>query len=97
MQTFHGTRDETVDYVNLGEQVQEWTAVLGLGQSPVVTTLNTPLSGWTKTTYGPNGWFEAYSGLGVSHNIQVQESTVVVFFELDCTSGCFSWGKGRPV
>ncbi|KAK3317222.1 Alpha/Beta hydrolase protein [Cercophora scortea] len=96
MQTFHGTSDETVNYVNFGEQVKEWTAVLGLSQTPVSTTLNTPLSGWTKTSYGPNGWFEAYSAAGVTHNIQVQADTVVAFFQLSCSTGCFSWGQGSP-
>ncbi|KAK3312844.1 Alpha/Beta hydrolase protein [Apodospora peruviana] len=70
MQTFHGTKDETLNYVNFGEQVKEWTAVLGLNSTPTKTELNTPVSGWIKTTYGGNGWFEAYSAAGVTHNIQ---------------------------
>ncbi|KAM7199119.1 Alpha/Beta hydrolase fold [Rhypophila sp. PSN 637] len=96
-QTFHGTKDEVLDYVNFGEQIKEWTAVLGLSETPTATTENTPLSGWTKTTYGPNGWFEAYSVAGVTHDIRVQADTVVKFFQLDCTSECFSWGQGSPV
>ncbi|KAK0630388.1 Alpha/Beta hydrolase protein [Bombardia bombarda] len=97
MQTFHGTSDETLDYKNFGEQIKEWTGVLGLSSTPVSTVANTPLSGWTKTSYGPNGWFEAYSAQGVTHNIQVQADTVVSFFGLDCKgSGCFGWGQGGP-
>jgi acetylxylan esterase len=97
MQTFHGTSDETLNYTNFGEQVKEWTAVLGLSQTPSSTTLDTPVKGWTKYTYGPNAWFEGYSAAGVTHNIQVQESTVLDFFQLNCTHNCFSWGQGGPL
>ncbi|KAK3376450.1 Alpha/Beta hydrolase protein, partial [Lasiosphaeria ovina] len=94
LQVFHGTRDEVLDYANFGEAVKEWTAVLGLAATPAATALNTPVAGWTKTVYGPNDWFEAYSAAGVPHNIQVQEDTVMAFFQLNCTSACFSWGQG---
>lgn len=96
MQVYHGTADQTLNYVNFGEEVKMWTGVLGLSSSPTSTTANTPVSGWTKTVYGSNGWFEAYSAAGVSHNIQNQEANVMAFFQLSCTSGCFSWGKGSP-
>ncbi|KAH8903556.1 hypothetical protein BR93DRAFT_870005, partial [Coniochaeta sp. PMI_546] len=96
MQVFHGTADETLNYVNFGEEVKEWTGVLGLSATPTSTTANTPLTGWTKTVYGNNGWFEAYSAAGVSHNIPVQEANVVAFFQLNCTADCFSWGQGGP-
>ncbi|KAL2174103.1 uncharacterized protein P884DRAFT_316650, partial [Thermothelomyces heterothallicus CBS 202.75] len=51
---------------------------------------HTPLPGWTKSVYGPTGWFEAYSAAGVSHNISVQENTALAFFRLNCTVDCFS-------
>ncbi|KAK3388708.1 Alpha/Beta hydrolase protein [Sordaria brevicollis] len=93
-QTFHGTVDETVDYVNFGEQVKQWTSILGLSETPTRATANTPVSGWTKYEYGTEGRFEAFSAAGVSHGIQNQESTVMSFFQLNCTTGCFSWGQG---
>jgi acetylxylan esterase len=96
MQVFHGTADETLNYVNFGEEIKEWTGVFGLSSTPTSTTANSPLSGWTKTVYGTNGWFEAYSAAGVSHNIPVQEGNVMAFFQLNCTTGCFSWGQGGP-
>ncbi|OIW24590.1 alpha/beta-hydrolase [Coniochaeta ligniaria NRRL 30616] len=96
MQVFHGTADETLNYVNFGEEIKMWTGVFGLSSAPSGTTSNTPVSGWTKTVYGSNGWFEAYSAAGVSHNIQVQEANVVAFFQLNCTANCFSWGQGGP-
>ena len=95
MQVFHGTADEVLNYVNFGEEVKQWTAVLGLNQAPVVTTQDSPVTGWTEYNYDNSSWFEAYSAAGVSHNIQVQENTVMNFFDLTCVSGpCFHWGQG---
>ncbi|KAH6623085.1 Alpha/Beta hydrolase protein [Chaetomium tenue] len=97
VQIFHGTKDEVVSYVNHGEGVKLWTNVLGLSDTPVSVVPDTPLAGWTKSVYGENGWFEAYSADGVPHDIKVQENTVMAFFELNCTTGCFSWGQeGAP-
>ncbi|KAK3346895.1 Alpha/Beta hydrolase protein [Lasiosphaeria hispida] len=96
LQLFHGTKDEVLDFANHGEAVKEWTSVLGLSQTPVTTTPNTPVAGWTKYTYGPNSWLEAYSASGVPHDIRVQENTVLEFFKLNYTSDYFSWGQGSP-
>ena len=93
MQIFHGTIDETLNYTNFLEEVKEWNAVFGYSQTPTNTTLNTPISNWTKYTYGENDWFEAYSAGGVTHNIQNQEAVVMSWFDLTCITGnCFSWG-----
>ncbi|KAK4155977.1 putative cellulose binding protein [Chaetomidium leptoderma] len=96
LQLFHGTVDEIVSYVNHGEAVKLWTDVSGLSETPVEVVQNTPLTGWTKSVYGPSGWLEAYSAAGVPHDIKVQENTVMAFFDLNCTSNCFSWGQGGP-
>ncbi|KAK4237009.1 Alpha/Beta hydrolase protein [Achaetomium macrosporum] len=82
--------------VNFGEAVKQWTEVMGVSEAPASVVPNTPLAGWTKRVYGPSGWLEAYSAERVSHDIKVQEDTVMAFFRLNCTSGCFSWGKGSP-
>lgn len=98
-QTFHGTKDEVLDYVNFEEQIKQWTAVLGLSDIPTGTEQDVPLAGWTKRSYGPpplgsgGGWFEAYSVKDVTHDIRIQAETVINFFQLNCTSGCFSWGQ----
>lgn len=94
VQLFHGTKDEVLDFVNHGEAVKEWAAVLGVGQTPVTTIANTPVAGWTKYTYGPNAWLEAFTAAGVPHDIRVQENTVLEFFKLNYTTGYFSWGQG---
>lgn len=93
MQVFHGDADEVLYPQNLQEEIKQWAAVFGLPSTPVQTVLNTPVSGWTKQVYGSK--FEAYSAAGVSHNIQNQESTVMVWFDLTCTgSNCFSRPTG---
>jgi acetylxylan esterase len=96
VQIFHGTEDEVVSYVNHEEAVKLWTEVLGLGSKPVRVVKDSPLRGWTKSVYGKSGWLEAYSAEGVTHDIKVQEDTVMQFFQLNCTRDCFSWGQGGP-
>ncbi|KAK1760213.1 Alpha/Beta hydrolase protein, partial [Echria macrotheca] len=96
LQLFHGTADEVLDYKNHEEAIKEWTAVLGVGMTPVTTTANTPVAGWTKTTYGTSGWLEAFSAAGVPHDIRVQENTVLEFFQLNHTTDYFVWGRGGP-
>lgn len=96
MQVFHGTADETLNYTNLGEEIKEWTGVLGLSLEPTATVLNTPLANWTKWVYGDDDWFEAYSAWNVTHNIPVQEDVVMAFFDLACEGeGCYRWGAER--
>lgn len=97
MQVFHGTADETLNYTNLGEEIKEWTGVLGLSEAPTSTLLDSPLANWTRWAYGDDGWFEAYSAWNVTHNIPVQEEVVMAFFDLACTGeNCYRWGKGGP-
>lgn len=95
MQVFHGTADETLNYANLGEEIKQWTGVLGLSAEPTSTFLDSPLANWTKWVYGEHDWVEAYSAWNVTHNIPVQEDVVVAFFDLACTGqDCYRWGKG---
>jgi acetylxylan esterase len=97
MQVFHGSADTTLYPQNLQEEIKEWTAVLGLPSSPVSTSQNTPLSGWTKSVYGPS--FEAYEAKGVTHDIQTQADLVLSWFDLKCAgTGCFgrTGGTGGP-
>ncbi|KFZ23449.1 hypothetical protein V502_02084 [Pseudogymnoascus sp. VKM F-4520 (FW-2644)] len=96
MQVFHGTADEVLYPQNLQEEIKEWTAVLGLPSSPIETVLDTPVSGWTKSVYGPT--FESYSAEGVPHNIANQEPTVMAWFDLTCIgTDCFSRPGGSTI
>lgn len=70
MQVWHGTEDDTLRYPNFGEEIKQWTNVLGVSQTPVAT--DTPVSGWTRTRYGAAGDrapVEAISLQGVGHNL----------------------------
>ncbi|KAK0611957.1 Alpha/Beta hydrolase protein [Immersiella caudata] len=96
VQLFHGTKDEILDFVNHGEAVKGWAAVLGVEGGPVKETRDTPLKGWTRFVYGEAGWLEAFTAEGVPHDIRVQENTVLEFFRLNYTEGYFSWGEGGP-
>lgn len=98
VQLFHGTEDEVLNYTNHREAVKQWASVLGLPATPTTSTPDTPMPGWTKDSYGPHGWLEAYSAAGVSHNIPNQEAVVMDFFDLACTGpNCFRRGQGSPL
>ncbi|MBU8860759.1 MULTISPECIES: PHB depolymerase family esterase [unclassified Micromonospora] len=86
MQIWHGTNDETLRYPNFGEQVDQWTDVHGLGQTPAYT--DSPQAGYTRTRYGGTGGtatVEAISMQGVSHNLPVDAAQAIRFFGLDST------------
>ncbi|MHC3467862.1 extracellular catalytic domain type 1 short-chain-length polyhydroxyalkanoate depolymerase [Streptomyces sp. 7R007] len=86
MQLWHGTADTTLSYVNFGEEIKQWTNVLGVGQTPAAT--DSPASGWTRTRYGSTGDqapVEAISLQGVGHNLYSwgMASRALTFFGLD--------------
>ncbi|MFF9278035.1 extracellular catalytic domain type 1 short-chain-length polyhydroxyalkanoate depolymerase [Streptomyces griseosporeus] len=89
MQVWHGTADDTLRYPNFGEEIKQWTNVLGVSQTPAAT--DTPQSGWTRTRYGGTGDrapVEAVSLQGVGHNLYANgmAARALTFFGLD-TSG----------
>lgn len=86
MQLWHGTDDTTLRYANFGEEIKQWTDVLGVGQTPAA--IDTPASGWTRTRYGSTGDqapVEAISLQGVGHNLYTSgmASRALTFFGLD--------------
>ena len=86
MQTWHGTEDDVLRYPNFGEQIKQWTNVLGVGQTPAAT--DSPVSGWTRTRYGSTGDrapVEAISVQGVGHNVygSGMAARALTFFGLD--------------
>jgi acetylxylan esterase len=89
MQLWHGTNDEVLNYVNFGEEIKQWTNVLGVSSTPTTTEANTPQSGWTRTRYVGSGGVvqvEAISMQGVPHNLPVQAAAAIHFFGLDTTT-----------
>src|SRR5437016_997647 len=88
VQLWHGTADMTLNYNNFGQEILQWTNVLGVSSTPTTTT--TPMSGWTKTQYdNPSGTVEVegYSLAGVGHQLIIEgtgmESDAIHFFGLD--------------
>jgi poly(hydroxyalkanoate) depolymerase family esterase len=70
MQLWHGTNDTTLYYANFGEEIKQWTNVLGVTQTPSFT--DHPQSSWTRTRYGGTGTtapVEAISVQGGSHSV----------------------------
>ncbi|BCY12178.1 PHB depolymerase family esterase [Actinoplanes sp. L3-i22] len=89
MQLWHGSADTTLNYNNFGEEIKQWTNVLGVSQTPVKT--DTPQSGWTRTWYGDTSAqppVQAISLAGVGHSLPMsgQAKMAITFFGLDSTS-----------
>ncbi|MEV0218213.1 PHB depolymerase family esterase [Streptomyces sp. NPDC050704] len=88
MQLWHGTEDDVLRYPNFGEEIKQWTNVLGVSQTPAAT--DSPQSGWTRTRYGATGDrapVEAISLQGVGHNLYSwgMAARVITFFGLDAS------------
>jgi acetylxylan esterase len=89
VQLWHGTADPTLNYVNFGEEIKQWTNVLGVSQTPSST--DTPVSGWTRTRYDNSAGtveVEAYSIAGAGHVLPEpgMAAYAIHFFGLDSTS-----------
>ena len=87
MQVWHGTTDTTLAYPNFNEEIEQWTNVLGVSQTPVFTDHPTS-SSWTRTRYGGTGTMppvEAISISGVGHSLPLsgQAAMAIAFFGLD--------------
>lgn len=92
MQIWHGTEDPTLSYHNFGEQIKQWTNVLGVSETPSSTLKDTPKAPWTRTLYTDSCGtvqVEANSAQGQTHGLQTKgwaEGEVVRFFGLDGTN-----------
>jgi len=86
VQLWHGTQDATLDFANFGEEIKQWTNVLGVSATPTTTENNAPQSGWIRTRYkNPSGevLVEAIQETGQPHNLQIVADKAVAFFGLD--------------
>ncbi|WP_432897141.1 extracellular catalytic domain type 1 short-chain-length polyhydroxyalkanoate depolymerase [Micromonospora matsumotoense] len=87
MQIWHGTTDTTLSYVNFGEQIKQWTNVLGVSQTPSATDY--PQTSATRTRYGGTGGtapVEAISFQGYGHSIPFDAAQAVRFLGFDSAS-----------
>jgi poly(hydroxyalkanoate) depolymerase family esterase len=85
MQVFHGTADTTLAFPNFGEEIKQWTNVLGVSQTPSST--DSPQSGWTRTRYGGTGTMAPVEGIsvqGVGHSLPLagMAQMAIAFFGL---------------
>ncbi len=86
IQLWHGTDDAVLNYNNFGEEIKEWTNVLGAGQTPATTEANTPQTTWTRTRYTDatgKVQVEAIQEQGQPHNLQILADKAVQFLGLD--------------
>ena len=86
MQLWHGTADDILRFPNFGEEIKQWTNVLGVSQTPAQT--DSPQSGWTRTRYGGTGTMapvEAISLQGVGHSLPMggMAAMAIAFFGLN--------------
>jgi poly(hydroxyalkanoate) depolymerase family esterase len=100
MQLWHGTNDQTVNYVNFGEEIKQWTNVLGVSQTPTSTEANQPQSGMTRTRYANSAGVvevEAISEAGKDHNSIIKPwNLAVTWLTLDKTTGINN-GNGASI
>ncbi|GIJ48347.1 hypothetical protein Val02_52330 [Virgisporangium aliadipatigenens] len=86
MQVWHGVNDDTLRYPNFNEEIDQWTNVLGVSRTPVLT--DTPRANWTRTRYGTNtvqAPVEAISVANTGHNLPQDgmAEAAIAFFGLD--------------
>lgn len=89
MQLWHGTADTLVPYSLLQEEIEQWTNVFGLSQTP--TSSDTPQAGWNRRQYADSSGtvqVEAYSIQGAGHSLPGggMAAVAVEFFGLTGTT-----------
>jgi len=85
--SWHGTIDETLFYPNLGQELLEWSNVLGVSFNYNLT--NTPQSEYTEMVYGDGTQLIGYSAVGVGHTVPVHETIDLAWF---CISSACAGG-----
>ncbi|SEQ94473.1 esterase, PHB depolymerase family [Lentzea xinjiangensis] len=85
VQLWHGTADTLVPYSLLQEEIEQWTNVFGLSQTP--TSTDTPRPGWNRSRYSDK--VEAYSIQGAGHSLPSagMAAAALEFFGITGTGG----------
>ena len=86
IQLWHGTADTLVPYSLLQEEIEQWTNVFGLSQTP--TSTDTPQPNWNRRRYADTSGtvqVEAYSIQGAGHSLPAggMAASAIAFFALD--------------
>ncbi|TAQ84377.1 hypothetical protein B7494_g7298 [Chlorociboria aeruginascens] len=74
----HGTVDSILYYPNLGEELKQWSDVLGVSFNHNVT--NSPQSQYTQMVYGDGTKLIGYSAVGVGHTVPIHETVDLAWF-----------------
>jgi poly(hydroxyalkanoate) depolymerase family esterase len=80
VQLWHGTADTTLNYNNLGEEIKQWTNVLGVSQIP--SSSDTPVTNWNRTRYNNSSGstqVEAYGIVGAGHQLPIQGTPMAAY------------------
>ncbi len=89
IQFWHGSKDDILDTANFWEEIDQWTNVLGVSQTPASTETNKPLSKYIRMRYtNASGvvMVEAVKAVDQGHNCTISEDSVIAFFGLDKTT-----------
>lgn len=84
--SFHGTIDTTLYYANFGEELKQWSNVLGVSFNHNET--NTPIPGYTKMVYGDGTELVGISCYNVGHTPPVRVDDDLAWFGIP--------GSGTP-
>jgi acetylxylan esterase len=82
IQIWHQTGDPVVSFPLAQEQVKQWTAVHGIGETPTSTQRDTPKSGTLKKIYGDGTKVVAFEVNGAGHPCPVNIPEVLKWFKI---------------
>lgn len=95
IQLNHGNADETINFKNLGESVEQWTNVLDLEEAPMSSDMGFQGTAKTSTTgpvtYNRRFWkdacgytvMEAWEAIGQKHGMGYESEAILKWFGLD--------------
>ncbi len=86
IQFWHGTTDATLSFHNFGEEIKEWTNVLGVSETPTSTENDAVQATWIRTRYADGAGLvqvEAIQETGQPHNLVINGAEAIRFFGLD--------------
>ena len=86
IQFWHGTTDATLSFHNFGEEIKEWTNVLGVSETPTSTENDAVQATWIRTRYADGAGVvqvEAIQETGQPHNLIINGAEAIRFFGLD--------------
>jgi acetylxylan esterase len=97
IQFWHGTVDATLSFHNFGEEIKEWTNVLGVSETPTSTENDAVQATWIRTRYADGAGVvqvEAVQETGQPHNLVIEGAEAIRFFGLDGSNPVSGAGGG---